>query len=88
MNQTTHSGGLMLDCLSCRELARDMHPTVAATIPTTDLCSHCLEKSLRRALHELGSLLAEISAGIDAGSDALPDDLIDQADRVLNAATN
>ena len=83
MNQTTHSGGLMLDCLSCRELARNMHPTVAATIPATDLCSDCLETSLRGALRELGSLLAEISAGINAGRDVLPDDLIDQADSAL-----
>lgn len=76
-----------LDCLSCRILARHMAPGVASTIPATDLCSHCLEASLRGALRELASLLAEIRTGIDAGRDALPDDLIDQADQVLKAAT-
>ena len=76
-----------LDCLSCRELSCDLSPAAASTIPATDMCARCLETSLRGALHELASLLAEIRAGVDAGRDALPDDLIDQADRVLKAAT-
>ena len=75
-----------LDCLGCRVLARHMAPGVASTIAATDLCSHCLETSLRGALRELGSLLAEIRANLDAGRDVLPDDLIDQADGVLKAA--
>ena len=81
MNVTT------LDCLSCRELSRNLSPLAASTIPATDMCAGCLEKSLRGALRELGSLLAEIRVGIDAGRDVLPDDLIDQADRVLKAVT-
>ena len=75
-----------LDCLSCRELSRNLSPLAASTIPATDLCSHCLEASLRTALDELASLLREIRANLDAGRDVLPDDLIDQADGVLKAA--
>ena len=75
-----------LDCLSCRELSRNLSPSVASTIPGTDLCARCLEASLRSSLRELGSLLAEIRANLDAGRDVLPDDLIDQADGVLKAA--
>ena len=76
-----------LDCLSCRVLARHMAPGVASTIPATDLCSHCLEASLRSSLRELASLLAEVRANLDAGREVLPDDLIDKADAVLKAAS-
>ena len=76
-----------IDCLSCRALARHMAPGVASTIAATDLCARCLEASLRGALRELGSLLAEIRANLDAGRDVLPDDLIDKADAVLKAAS-
>ena len=75
-----------IDCLSCRVLARHMAPGVASTIAATDLCSHCLEASLRGSLRELGSLLAEIRANLDGGLHVLPDDLIDQAYSVLKAA--
>ena len=75
-----------LDCLGCRVLARHMAPGVASTIAATDMCSHCLEASLRGALRELASLLAEVRANLDAGREVLPDDLIDKADRVLKAA--
>ena len=87
MTITTLAPVSQLDCLGCREQARHLSSVTASTIAATDLCSHCLEAGLRTALDELASLLREIRVGIDAGRDVLPDDLIDQADRVLKAAT-
>jgi len=86
MTITTLAPVSQLDCLNCREQARHLSPATASTIPATDLCSHCLEASLRTALDELASLLREIRVGIEAGRDALPDDLIDKADQVLKEA--
>ena len=66
-----------IDCLSCRELVRDMHPTVAATIPAIDLCSHCLEQDARNALADLAETRADLRRYLDAGRDVLPADLVE-----------
>lgn len=75
-----------LDCLSCRELVRDMHPTVAATIPAIDLCSHCLEQDARNALTDMADTRADLRRYLDVGRDVLPADLAESITAAIGGA--
>ena len=72
-----------LDCLSCREPVRTMHPTVAATIPAIDLCTHCLKQDARNALRDLDDTRADLRRYLDAGHDHLPADLVARLEEAL-----